>query len=217
MDVTSDSQLTTFIVPDLILDINSTYYWRVKFHYESGAQSDWSDPFSFTTITSNETDQNMNGIPDSQEIDDPNLDLDANGTPDITQLDMKGLKSGFDNTALVVQTGANVTAIESLSWIDPDSIADVQNRPEDMPVGLINFKMSVNNPGAAAEVIIYFAQPAPDGAQWYHYNRLSGWQDYSAHAVFSADRKSVTLAFLDGGFQQYATGTRLAGTKPRIA
>jgi hypothetical protein len=29
---------------------------------------------------------------------------------------------------------------------------------------------------------------------------LSGWQDYSAHAVFSADRKSVTLSFMDGGF-----------------
>ena len=200
LDVTSDSRLTAIIVPDLILDIDSTYYWRVKFHYESGAQSEWSDPFSFTTITSDETDQNMNGIPDGQEIDDPNLDLDANGTPDITQADMKAVKSGFDNTPVVVQAGANAASIESLRWIDPDAIADVQNRPDDMPIGLINFKVSVSNPGAIAEVVVYFAQPAPDGAQWYHYNPLTGWQDYSAHAIFSADRRSVSLALMDGGF-----------------
>jgi hypothetical protein len=200
LDVTSDSQLTSFIVPDIMLDINSTYYWRVKFHYESGAQSEWSDPFSFTTIASDETDQNINGIPDSQEIDDPNLDMDGNGTPDMSQVDMKGVKSGFDNAPVVVQAGFNVTSLESLRWIDPDTIAEVQNRPDDMPIGLINFKMSVDNPGAVAEVVVYSSQPTPDGAQWYRYSPLSGWQDYSAHAVFSADRKSVTLAFMDGGF-----------------
>ena len=200
LDATSDSQLTTFIVPDLLLDINSTYYWRVKFHYASGAQSEWSDPFSFTTMTADEGDQNLNGVPDNQEIDDPFLDLDANGTPDISQVDMKGVKSGYNNIPVVLQTAANVTSIESLMWIDTDSIADVQNRPDDMPIGLINFKLLVNTPGAAAEVMVYFAQPAPAGARWYRYNPLIGWQDYSAHAVFSADGKSVTLAFLDGGF-----------------
>ena len=200
LDVTSDAALTTIIVPDLVLDINTTYYWRVQFHYESGAQSEWSDPFSFTTMTLDETDQNINGMLDRQEIDDPNLDLDANGTPDISQADMKGVKSGFDNTPVVVQAGANVTSIDSLRWIDPNAIADGQNRPDDLPIGLINFKVSVNNPGATAEVVVYFAQPAPDGAQWYQYNPLTGWQDYTAHAFFSADRKSVTLALMDGGF-----------------
>ena len=200
LDATSDLQLTNFILPDLLLDINSTYYWRVKFHFASGAQSEWSDPFSFTTITTDDADRNVNGVPDSQEIDDPNLDLDANGTPDITQTDMKGVKSGFNNTPVVVQTAANVTSIESLRWIDTDSIADVQNRPDELPSGLINFRLSVNTPGATAGVVVYFSEAAPVGAQWYQYNPLSGWQDYSAHAVFSADRKSIALAFMDGGF-----------------
>lgn len=200
LDLTSESQLTTFIVPDLMLDINSTYHWRVKFQYESGAQSEWSNPFSFTTIISDERDQNNDGIPDGQELDDPDLDLDANGEPDITQGDMKGVKSGFDNAPLVVQAAANVTSIDSLCWIDPDTITEMQNRPDDTPVGLINFKMSVNTPGAVAEVVVYFSQAASDGAEWYQYSPQNGWQDYSAHAVFSADRKSVTLAFTDGGF-----------------
>ena len=113
---------------------------------------------------------------------------------------MKVVKSGIDNSALVVQAAANVTAIESLSWIDPDTIADVQNRPEELPLGLINFKLSVNTPGATAGVVIYFSQAAPADAQWVQYNPQTGWQDYSAHAVFSADGKSVALAFTDGGF-----------------
>jgi uncharacterized protein (TIGR03790 family) len=199
LDATSDSQLTTFIVPDHIFDINSTYFWRAKFHYESGAQSEWSLPFSLTTVTSDETDQDMNGIPDNQEINDPNLDMDADGTPDISQMDMKSVKSAFADIAVGVQAGANTTAIESLSWIDPDTIVDLGNRPEDLPVGLINFKISVNSPGASAEVVVYFSQPAPADAQWYQYNPLIGWQDYSIYANFSADRKSVTLAFTDGG------------------
>jgi hypothetical protein len=29
---------------------------------------------------------------------------------------------------------------------------------------------------------------------------VNGWQDYSDHAIFSEDRKSVTLEFKDGGF-----------------
>jgi hypothetical protein len=171
LDLTSDSQLTTFIVPDLMLDINSTYYWRVKFHYGSGAQSEWSNPFSITTITSDERDQNNNGIPDSQEIDDPNLDLDANGEPDINQKDMKGVKSGFDNAPLVVQAAANVTSLDSLSWIDPDTIADMQNRPDDTPVGLINFKMSVNTPGLSPRLSFIFPNRllmAPNGINITH-------------------------------------------------
>ena len=200
LDVTTDSQLTSFQVPDLMLDIDTTYYWRVKFQYESGAQSEWSDPFSFTTIASDGTDLNLNGIPDSQEVDDLNLDLDADGTPDITQADMKVVKSGLDNTAIVVQTGNAAATIEALNWIDPAAIADVQNRPDNLPIGLINFKMTVDTPGAVADVIIYFSQPAPDGAQWYQYTPLTGWQDYSAHAIFNPDGTSVTLTFMDGGF-----------------
>ncbi len=156
--------------------------------------------FHLPRLTTDERDQNFNGVPDSQEIDDPLLDLDANGTPDMLQVDMKGVKSGSDNAALVIQTGANVASIESLGWIDPDTIAEMQNRPDDLPVGLINFRLSVNTPGDAAEVVVYFSQAASADAHWYQYHPLTGWMDYAAHAVFSADGKSVTLAFSDGGF-----------------
>ena len=200
LDVVSDSRLTALTVPDLILDVDTTYYWRVRFSYESGAQSEWSDPFSFTTIAADDTDLNLNGIPDSQEIDDPTLDLDADGTSDITQADMKVVKSGLDNSAIIVQTGSNTASIDRLVWIDPAGIADSLNRPDNLPIGLINFKMTVATPGATAEVVIYFSQPALAGARWYWYHPLTGWQDYSSHATFSPDGTSVTLSLMDGGY-----------------
>ena len=69
-----------------------------------------------------------------------------------------------------------------------------------MPYGLISFKVKVNTAGATAEVTIYLSEVAPSDAKWYKYDAINGWQDYSAHATFSADRTSVTLELKDGGF-----------------
>jgi hypothetical protein len=69
-DGTSDTQLTLFNVPDLLLDVGTDYCWRTRFTDTGNATSDWADPFSFSTITQSEDDQNpQNGIPDGQETD----------------------------------------------------------------------------------------------------------------------------------------------------
>jgi hypothetical protein len=200
LDVISDSHLTTFSVSELMLHINTIYYWRVKFYDDGDAASAWSGPFSFTTIITDETDLNENGIPDEQEIDDPNLDLDNDETPDINQPDMKCVNTQGGAAQIGVKEGTNVTSIESLMWTDPDSIADTQNRPDNMPLGLISFKLLVDNAGDTAEVTVYLSEPAPEGAKWYRYDTINGWEDYSTHAVFSADRTSVALQLMDGGF-----------------
>jgi len=51
-----------------------------------------------------------------------------------------------------------------------------------------------------AEVIVYLSQPAKSVDRWYKYDSLNGWQDYSAHSWFSADRRAVTLELQDGGY-----------------
>ena len=43
-------------------------------------------------------------------------------------------------------------------------------------------------------------EPAPSNINWYKYDPVNGWQDYSAHAPFSADMKSVTLELKDGDY-----------------
>ena len=200
LNIISDSQLTSFSVPEFMLSINTTYYWRVKFYDDGDAASEWSAPFSFKTIITDENDQNQNGIPDNQEIDDPNLDLDNNEIPDINQDDMKCVNTEGGVAQIGVKQGINVTSIECLMWIDPDTINDMQNRPDNVPLGLISFKILVDNAGDDAEVTVYLSEPAPAGAKWYRYDAINGWENYSAHAVFSADRKSVTLQFEDGSF-----------------
>jgi hypothetical protein len=200
LDIISDSHLTTFSVPEFMLSINTIYYWRVKFYDDGDAASDWSGPFTFKTIITDESDQNQNGIPDDQEIDDPTLDLDNNEIPDVNQGDMKCVNTAGGAAQIGVKEGTNVTSIECLMWTDPDTIDDTQNKPDDIPLGLVSFKVLVDNEGDTAEVTVYLSEPAPAGAKWYKYDAINGWIDYSAYAVFSADRTSVTLQFMDGGF-----------------
>ena len=199
-DGTSDTQLTEFNVAELLLETDTEYCWRARFTDSGNATSEWAEPFAFKTVAAEENDQNQNGIPDDQEIDDPTMDMDNDDTPDIDQVDMKCVNGGDGLAQIAMKESDNVADIMRLMWTDPDSINDNHNKPDDVPLGLISFKIEVDHPGDTAEVIVYLSKPAPPGAKWYKYNAINGWQDYSAHAVFSADRRSVTLQFKDGDF-----------------
>jgi hypothetical protein len=61
-------------------------------------------------------------------------------------------------------------------------------------------RLTVANPGDTVQVTVYFSEAAPSGATWYMYDSIDGWVDYSDHATFSADRKSVTLELKDGDY-----------------
>ncbi len=197
LDITSDTHLTSLTVPDSVLEESTTYYWRVRFYDNHDAVSEWSDAYSFTTITtSNDTD--FNGIPDEQEVDEM-VDLDENGTPDVDQDDIMCVNTVVGEGHIGVQEGTNVESIECLRSIDPDTITETTNRPEKLPLGLISFKVKVDTPGDTAVVVIYLSEPAPSDARWYKYDSVNSWQDYSDHATFSTDRKSVTLELKDGG------------------
>jgi hypothetical protein len=100
------------------------------------------------------------------------------------------------NDALGVETaeGGNCTSLEA---VDPSSIADMTNRPDDLIYGLISMVIKAYTIGGGVEVIIHLPTSAPDGYGWYKYS--SGWQDFSDHAVFNADRTQVTLSLVDGG------------------
>jgi hypothetical protein len=94
----------------------------------------------------------------------------------------------------------NVIKIDTLLSVDPNTIIDKVDRPENLPFGLLSFNLTVNNPGDVAEVMVYLSEPAKKGDKWFKYDSVNGWQDYSAHSWFSADRKSVTLELQDGGY-----------------
>jgi len=207
LQVKSDVSLTSLTVPDLILTANTTYYWRARFHDDGAATSDWSDeatlPFSFTTVLPAETDDpNGNGVPDDQEEDlDPDLDLDGDTNPDVTQGDMKCAITVVGGVQIGVKgTTPNVVSVDAVKSVNPDTVSDTQNKPDEMPLGLVSFKVTVANVGDSADITIYLSEPAPTGAKWYKYDSINGWREYP-YATFSADRTNVTLQLEDGSIE----------------
>lgn len=197
LNVISTVHLTTMTVPHLALTERTTYYWRVRFYDNHSRVSQWSNTFSFSTLTLG-NDRNGNGIPDSQEND--TVDLNEDGTPDAQQDFIKSLNTigGNGQTGVSIQSALTVTSIERIESIDPETISE-NAHPANMTLDLLAFTLNVVNKGDLAHVTVYFSEAAPVNAKWYIYDSIKGWMDYSEYAIFSADRKSVLLEVKDGG------------------
>ena len=61
----------------------------------------------------------------------------------------------------------------------------------------MSFKLTVESEDFA-QVEVTFSGSVPNDAEWYIYNVEEGWHVY-AGAIFSRNRRSVTLNFQDGG------------------
>jgi len=203
LDVTSATDLTSLQVPRLILDENTVYQWRVIFTDSRGASSTWSQTGSFVTDF-DLADGNGNGIPDDQEADG-SIDLDGDGRPDAAQPEIKSIALPASAHKIGVQTGGSgkgvlITSLESADEDIVDFDVDLDGISDEMPFGIIHFKLIVDTPGDEAVVTVYFSDPAPRNGRWYKYDALRRkWSDFSAQAVFSADRMSMTLTLRDGG------------------
>jgi hypothetical protein len=204
LDVTSPSSLTSLKVPKLILEEDTDYIWKVLFINNHQTKSAWSVVETFTTDI-DYNDLNGDGIPDDQEVD-AYVDLDEDGTPDIDQNDIKSLNApgGKAQIGVSIKKSANVLSIISIESEDPNELGEdsyTSGRPGSMPFGLLNFKLIVDQPGDEAVVRIYLSDPAPYDAVWYKYDPVEKiWLDCSDFTEFSANRKSVVLTLMDGGF-----------------
>ena len=199
-DTYNNTQLTTLIVPEFILETGKTYFWRVKFFDElrGVGGSLWSEPFSFTTIVNNPEDSDQNGVPDIQQVMDGTIDLNNDGNNDVSTDTYKIATS--ETTTFALEASNGVTAIDCLKFIDSDDIIDTRGKP-DLDFGLMQFKLRVNSPGDTAKIKIYFSEPVGD--HWYKYDIIDGWTEYSSdypdNVDFSSDRRSVILTLIDGG------------------
>jgi Bacterial TSP3 repeat len=203
LDVTTRQGLTSLTVPGLLLEENTQYRWRAMFYDNRGAASEWSNETSFATDFSL-ADMNGNGIPDTQEVD-PSSDMDGDGVGDQADSDLKTVHVNQGGTQIAIGTRpsngrADITAIESsdsdLLHID----VDLDGISDQVPFGLINFKLTLTTAGEEATVMVYFSEPVPPKGRWYKYDPIiQEWLDFSAFAQFSADRLSLTLTIADGG------------------
>ncbi len=194
-DKTSTRALTSIIVPPYVLTNNTTYYWRARFIDQAEEASAWADAFSFTTL-----DETVPAVPPEQAVGD-DVDLDGDGTPDNQQAGMLSANSVVDGQPVsVLIDNATVASIDNLQTIDPADITDQTGAPDNLPYGLVSFKLTLQAGATTASVTIYLSEAAGDNAAWYKYDPANGWYDYSAHATFAADGLSVTLELEDGGF-----------------
>ena len=203
LDVTSTAELTSLQIPRLVLDENTVYQWRAMFNDNRGSSSAWSQTGSFATDF-DVLDSNGNGIPDDQEVDGA-TDLDGNGVPDASQPDIKSIVLMDGTRKIGIQAGgpgggASIAAIESADEDGIDSDVDADGIIDQIPFGTVNFKLIIDTPGDEAVVTVYFSEPVPEQGRWYKYDPMHHtWSDFSSHAVFSADRKSMALTLRDGG------------------
>jgi hypothetical protein len=199
-DITTDILLTAIDVPILILEEGVSYYWKARFYDNHGAVSDWSPVFAFTTrILGN--DANANGIPDDREVD-ANVDLDEDGIADNNQTNLiKSLKAknGAGQLGVSIRNVGAVDSIQTTEILALEDIADTVERPAKLQLGLICFKLILKNPGSSVDIKVYFSEPAAEDANWFKYDAVNGWADFSSNITYSHNRKSVVVSLEDGG------------------
>ena len=192
---TSQIQLTAYTVGEMVLDVDTVYYWRVKFIDDRHGASDWSQPSSFTTIAAERAgDPNYNGVPDAQEVDD-SVDVNENGIADTLEDNIMSVNTIEGQTIVGVETISDHVTLVSVKSLATDMIPDQSVK---MGFGLVGFKLYLENEVKTAAVKIHFSIRVPENAQLYKYISDTGWEVYE-NAVFAPNRKSVTLILEDGG------------------
>jgi hypothetical protein len=197
--VNSESKdLTRYQPSELILEPDTTYYWKVRFLGSQGNKSEWSSVFSFTTQPPAGDDVNINGIPDEQEVDEED-DLDDDGIPDNDQDDeIKSFKAKKGNLKLGMRSSdGDIVCVKAL---DDESVDNKGNKPDQVLYGLWSYRVEVAQYGAIAKIKVFLSEPAPENATVAFYDELDGWQDFSEHAIFNATRRQVTVELKDGGY-----------------
>ncbi len=200
-DHESAQYLTSLPLGELILDPETTYYWRVRFYDEHNGASEWSATGQFTTtdnLIAGLADDDGDGILNEQEVANESIDPDLNATADMMVI---GSSDAFNpQLALLFSSSADVMSVRT---VDAENVelGSAANRPEIM-TGLLSFKLRLQGAETSTSLTIYLSEPAPEDAVWYKYSIEDGWipyPDYQQKVSFSVDRKSVTIHMVDGG------------------
>jgi hypothetical protein len=195
LDETSQMQLTAYTVGEMVLDVDTVYYWRGRFIDSRNGESDWSQPATFMTIAADTAgDPNYNGVPDAQEVDE-SVDVNENGIADSVEDNIISVHTIEGQTIVGVETISDYVTLVSVKSLATDMIPDKSVK---MGFGLIGFKLYLENGVKTAVVKIHFSTRVPKDAQLYKYLADTGWEVYR-NAVFAPNRKSVTVMLEDGG------------------
>ncbi len=195
LDATSTSQLFTYTVGEMLLDVDTTYYWRAQFIDGNDDASAWSDTATFTTITADSLgDVNLDGMIDDQ-VADESADVNANGIADALEHNIMTINTIEGQTVVGVETVSDSVTLVAVKSLSTESIADASIA---LGFGLVGFKLYLQDGVQTASVRIHFSTAVPSDAKLYKHTIETGWQEYE-NAVFADDGQSVTIVLEDGG------------------
>ncbi len=196
LSVLTSEYLTSLPLPRLLLKPEEDYYFRCRFYDDKGNISSWPDYFNLTTGLGDDLDKN--GLPDNQEVE-TSIDLDQNGEPDKNQANIQCVKTESGDSILCLKSESPDVIVEAVAAVDRDTIPESGNKPENMPMGIVNSRLNVGNQGNSAIVTVYFTKSIPPDTYWYHYNFINGWDQYSIDVDWDENKTSVTFNITDGG------------------
>ncbi len=194
LNETSKTRRTAYTVGEMVLDVDTVYYWRVKFIDARNGASDWSPHATFSTITAQDSDDtDLNGIPDAQEVD--SVDINENGTPDYLEDRIMAVNTVEGQSIVGVEVVSENVTLVSIKSLPTAMLADQSVK---MGFGLVGFKLYLSDGVKTATVKIHFSSQVSQDAQLYKYIVDNGWEAYG-NAVLAGNRKSVTMILEDGG------------------
>lgn len=190
MHTGSMNYLTLYEVPDLMLEADTTYFWRVKQVSDLETKSEWSEAYMFTTEAAY-TVVGENGIIYFDDTIDPPID---DGSMIRIKTDIVGDYTDLKGIRTEAYTGIRVRTIKR---VDPESIIDYDNRPDSFPLGMLRFKLEVD-PGAYASVEFVYSDVVTL-MYWSVYDFETGWYSYDDISLFDDNQKTLLITVQDGG------------------
>jgi len=131
-----------------------------------------------------------------QDTDDAVITINDNGIIGFPNDVLPVISSTGENIGVKEESGGNFVA---LNPIDPSTVADTTNRPENLIYGLFDMQVKTDTVGGNVTLTFYLPTSAPDNYTWFKYSSTNGWLDFSANTVFNNTRDQITITMTDGG------------------
>jgi hypothetical protein len=190
--------LQTLRVPRLVLDPGEGYWCQVRYFNDKGLPSQWSEKIEIIT------DVEAEPLLSSSKITSTGTwDLNTDGVHDDLQPEVIAsleTYTGLDQMGISIEDSENVVQLLAAKAYDPSTMEvrapfDIQ----DMPYGLLGYKIRVAEPGQTAGIQLLFSDSIDPKMQWYRYNRITGWQVIDRDIEINSNDNGIVRYITDGG------------------
>jgi parallel beta-helix repeat protein/predicted outer membrane repeat protein len=199
-DISSEARLVALTVPELVLESETTYHWRVRFTGTDNIDREWSATGGFTTAADDRGDEDGDGIPDDQELPegetgDIAVDTETDWQDGLFYLAFESGEGDAVQAALRLSDDGSGLLFLEQTWDLPD------DAPADLDLGLFYLKITVPSAGDSTFVRLYFSDAVlAEDSSTYKYDTTTGWFDYTAYTAIGDDFAHIAVELVDGGY-----------------